>query len=230
MRSNEAMRTLARSTPLILSLLVLGGCALPVVPPDQSFTLSADAPIAPIVRVVDARPAEEHGPMAYEYGQRVDEKMLSPAPADYVAQQITRAVQSSPDRARIEPWLAGKTLMLRHFEIVAVRKGMRPRYRTPAGQAEALTLPGAPYPRADVALAGDVATSAIADTLSALGAAGSEMWADIDVELDGTTYVSHNTCTTNVVPFSSAPVKASAQSVGDLVDRIVAAASAPASR
>ena len=189
--------TIARPLRLIVlaAALSLGACA--AVPPVYSYerwTLSTDAAVTPIVTIVDARPPEDFAPATYPYGVRVDPKMLSPSPVDYLAQEFTRAVEQSPSRPRLEALLTGRTITLRHFEIVGVR-----------GHVQSKANPVSPLGEA-----------VVWSVLTAVNFNG-EFWADIDIDLDDAHFTSHSTGKMRANPPQIAPSFPAAESVRALL-------------
>lgn len=188
-----------------IALLVIApaGCGIaPKIDPDQSFRLSADAPIAPIVRVVDSRSPGRAASPSYPRSTPVSEARLSPGVASYVAQEMTRIVRASPDQARLEGLLAGRTIRLSHVEIVAVRGDAR------MSRSLSNSPPGV--------VAVDAVAGAIGRGLNAHG----QFYVDIEVDLDAGHYISHATGSVNVAPTQDALIGPAHDAVAELVDRI----------
>jgi hypothetical protein len=193
-------------------LCALAGCgALPPVYSYERWKLSTEAPVDPIVTLVDARPASDFDPAKYPYGVRVDPKMVSPSPADYLAQEFTRAVRESPNRTRLEPWITGRTITLRHFELVAVRGHVAPR--------------NTPYnPIANPA--GPLVDLMVWGVLSGVNANG-EFWVDVDLDVDDAHFTTHTTGKMRANPPETAPVVPAADAVRALLGSIDARLVAP---
>lgn len=189
----------------VITLLPLGlaGCGIaPTIDPSQQFRLSGAAPVAPTVLVVDGRSPGQPASPSYPRSTPVNEARLSPDVASYVAQEMTRIVQASPDRTRLEGLLAGRTIRLSHVEIVAVRGDAR------MSRSLSSSPPG------EVAV--DAVVGAIGRGLNAHG----QFYVDVDVDLDAGHYISHATGSVNVAPTQDALVGPAHDAVAELVDRI----------
>lgn len=100
----------------VLPLAFPGCVLLPPLDVNQTFRLSTGEPVAPIVQVIDDRSPRERDARSRSDGWQVGEASMTPDVASYVAQEMTRVVQASPDRARLEALLAGRTVHLRLFD------------------------------------------------------------------------------------------------------------------
>lgn len=211
MGSNRGMNPSSLAPPLrrvasCAAILALGGCvALPPVYSYEHWKLSTDAPVTPTVTIVDERPPADFAPATYPYGMRVDPKMLSPAPVDYLAQEFSRAVQESPNRPRLEPLLAGRTITLRHFEIVATRSNVPTQVNPVSPLASALVW-----------------------SVQSLANFNGEFWADIDVDVGDAHFTSHSTGKMRANPPEIAPSFPAAESVRALLYAIDAKFAVPA--
>lgn len=111
-----------RRFAIALLPLALSGCVLlPPLDLNQAFRLSVAEPVAPIVQVIDDRSPEERAAHARSDGWQVGETSVTPDVASYVAQELTRVLRASADRARLEGLLAGRTVHLRHFDAGATK-------------------------------------------------------------------------------------------------------------
>jgi len=196
--------------PCALAMALAGCGAMPPVYSYERWKLTTEPSVTPIVTIVDARPDTDFTPAKYPYGVRVDPTMLAPSPTDYLAQEFTRAVLESPNRPRLEPWFTGRTITLRHFEVVAVRGHVLPQLH-PYNPA----LPGV----AEVDLL-------VWGVLTGANANG-EFWADVDVDVGDEHFTSHATGKMRSNPPEVAPAGPAGDAVRALLGSIDAKLVAP---
>lgn len=206
------MNPWSRRLALALSPSLLDGCVLlPPLDLNQTFRLSVDEPVAPIVQVIDDRSPQERVDRSRSDGWQVGETMMTPDVASYVAQEITRVVQASPDRARLEARLAGRTVRLRHFEAGAEKShGPMPGYeaRPDASPSQKNTVNGL-------------------DVLGAGLNAVTTVHVAIEIDVDAGAYSGRYSAGRHVQPFENLLVEPAHEAVVEIVAQI-ARAGAPA--
>lgn len=195
----------SRSLPLVLLPFALSACVLlPPLDPAQGFRLSADVPVAPIVQVIDDRSPQERVARSRSDGWQVGESSMTPDVSSYVAQEMTRVIQASPDRARLEALLAGKAVHLRHFDAGAEKSqgpvpGVRP-------------VPGSTPDQATTVYALDLAGSGL-NAVTTVHVA-------IELDVDGAPYSGRFSGGRHVIPFENLLVEPAHYAVLEIVAQI----------
>jgi hypothetical protein len=113
----EGMRAVVHGAMLVM----LAGCvAPPKAPPEKPFLLeeSAQAPTAPLVRVIDNRSAEARRTRQVDAGRLVlGDSHVVPDRAEYLQRELSRAILTHPEGDAVARKLKGKDIVVDAFEI-----------------------------------------------------------------------------------------------------------------
>ena len=196
--------SLPRLAPVLLPLALAGCVLMPPLDSNQQFRLSKDQPVAAIVQVIDDRSPQERAERSRSDGWQVGEASMTPDVASYVAQEMTRVIQASPDRSRLEALLAGRTVHLRHFEAAAERaQGRAPGIKAQTGASPSQT--------------------SLADGLDLVGTAmntSTNVHVAIEIDVDAVSYANRFSAGTHVSPFEELLVEPAHYAVLGLVAQI----------
>jgi len=191
--------------------LALASCVLlPPLDLNQTFRLSVEEPVTPIVRVIDDRSPQEHLDHARSDGWQVGEASITPDVAAYVAQELTRVVRASADRTRLETLLAGRTVHLRHFDAGATKS------RGPVPDAR--PVPGSTVDQRLAVHSLDLAGAGLnaITTVHVL----------LEVDVDGVSHAGQGTGSRHVTPFENLLVEPAHDAVVQIVAQVGHAAEA----